>query len=330
MSCSLVVENKNYPESVIEFTNYLGTIKNKSKNTIIGYKSDLGLFFKYLSYKKNSKKYSNIIDIEDIDITNIGVRFIQSIELKDLYAFMNYLENEREKKNGECARARKVATLKSYYNYIFKKAKIVKENIAEELEAPKINRRQPDVLDIKDSEHLLESLDKKNKFYNRDYCMLTLLLHCGMRLEELTNIKIENIKNDVLTIIGKGSKERKIYLDDTCLKVIADYLVVRDDSKCDKENKKFLFISRLNRHIHKNSIEVLVKKHLGNAGFDLDKYHTHSTRASFATMQHSNGVDLTTLQRAMGHESPSTTTLYINIDEDKLRNASKNNPLNHI
>jgi len=330
MSCSLVVENKNYPESVIEFTNYLGTIKNKSKNTITGYKSDLGLFFKFLQVHKNSKKYSNIIDIEDIDITNIGVRFIQSIELKDLYAFMNYLENERKKKNGECARARKVATLKSYYNYIFKKAKIVKENIAEELEAPKINRRQPSVLDINDSKHLLESLDSEDKFYQRDYCILTLLLHCGMRLEELTNIKLVDIKNDVLTIIGKGSKERKIYLNDTCLKVIDNYLQIRDDSKCDKENKKFLFISRLNRHIHKNSIEALVKKHLGNAGFDLDKYHTHSTRASYATMMYNAGIDVETLASSMGHSVSSTTRIYLNINENNLRNVSKINPLNNL
>ena len=316
----------NLPESVINFSNYLETIKNKSDKTVTAYQSDLGLFFKHLLIQR--KQVSSNADFDKINITEIEDCLIQSITLKDLYKFMSYVEKKRE--NGAYARARKVATLKSYFKYLHKKEKLIKENPAEELEMPKVSRRQPNVLSVQESIGLLKSLDEYEYFYYRDYCILTLFLNCGMRLSELRNIKIEDIRDDVLTIVGKGDKERKIYLNNSCLKAIDNYLEVREDEKCSNEDKKYLFISRLNKVISNRAIELLVRKHFSNAGIDIEKFHTHSMRASYATMLYNEGVDVETLATSMGHSNSSTTRIYLNISEDKLRSVSKINPLNNL
>jgi site-specific recombinase XerD len=240
---------------------------------------------------------------------------------------MTYLKEDRD--NNVKSRARKVACLKAYFKYL-KKAKLIKENIAEELETPKIHYTQPEVLSAEESIELLKSLDKTNKNYARDYCILTLFLNCVMRLSELNNIKLEDIKEDVLTIIGKGQKERKVYLNKSCLKALSQYLNIRDDSKCSLANAKFLFISSQNKKISKRRIEGLVTKHLSNANFDINKLHTHSMRASFATMNYKNGADIATLAKAMGHVNINTTKLYLNIDEDDLRRLANDNPLTCI
>ena len=171
--------NKNLPDSVLDFLTYLDTIKNKSENTIKAYKKDLIIFFRFML------KYRGLVEdkkktFDEIDISNIDDNFIQSIKLRDLYAFMSFTEKYR--KNSAYARARKVATLKSYFKFLQGKAKIITDNPTLELESPKVNKRHPIYLTLNQSLHLLESLDKKNKNYARDYCILTLFLNCGMRL----------------------------------------------------------------------------------------------------------------------------------------------------
>jgi site-specific recombinase XerD len=304
---------KKLPQSAIDFLEYLRVIKNRSEETIEGYNVDLQLFFDFITtYKRKSKINNN---------------FIKGITLTDLYKFLGECE---KRGNKAPTRARKVATLKSYFKYIHKKAKITKENVAEELETPKIKHKQPAVLNVDESIVLLNSIDKGGLNYQRDFCILTLFLHCGMRLSELRNIKLNDIKDGVLTIIGKGEKERRIYLNKTCLFAIGQYLNVRDDSKCSIKDSEYLFLSTHNRHIDKSSIQLLVKKHLDEAGMDINKLHTHSMRASFATMNYKHGADIATLARAMGHASINTTKIYINIDENDLRRLSDNNPLTCI
>jgi len=185
-------------------------------------------------------------------------------------------------------------------------------------------------LDVDESIELLASMNKGALNYQRDYCLLTLLLNCGMRLSEVKNIKLNDIKDDVLTIVGKGGKERKVYLNKNCLLSISQYLNVRDDSKCSIKDSEYLFLSTHNRNISKNQIQVMVKKYIGEAGMDTDKLHTHSMRASFATMNHKNGADIVTLAKAMGHANIETTKIYINIDESDLRRFTNNNPLTLI
>lgn len=305
------------PESAIDFLDYCRTIKELSNGTVDAYERDLRIFIYFLKSQKPKNDRHNIND-----------RFIKTIKLKHLHKFMSYLKEDRE--NTANARARKVATLKAYFKYLYKKAKLIKENIAEELESPKIHRVQPSVLNVEESIELLKSIDKDSTNYERDYCILTLFLSCGMRLSELNNIRLQDIKDDILTIVGKGEKERRIYLNKPSLNAISQYLNVRDDSKCSLEDKNFLFLSIQNKKIDKSTIQSLVIKHLNNANFDTNKLHTHSMRASFATMNYKNGADIATLASAMGHCNINTTKLYLNIDENDLRRLANENPLTCI
>jgi len=269
------------------------------------------------------------VEFDEIEIAHIDDDFLKSIKLRDLYAFMSYVEKYRG--NSAYARARKVATLKSYFKFLQGKAKILVDNPTIELESPKVNKRHPIYLTLNQSLHLLGSLDKTNKNYARDYCILTLFLNCGMRLSELCNIQINKFKEDTLTIIGKGDKERTVYLNDACLKAIANYLKVRNDSKSLSEDKKFLLLSSRNTPINQRTVEIMIKKHITNAGLTDDKYTPHKLRHTAATLMYKYGnVDIRSLQSILGHTSVSTTQIYTHVDDDSLRDAVKSNPLSKL
>ncbi|WP_238918740.1 tyrosine recombinase XerC [Clostridium sp. YIM B02555] len=322
-----IFANNKLPVSAVDFLTYLETIKNKSENTINAYRKDLIIFFRFmLKYRGLT---SEGIEFDDIDITSINDEFIKSIRLRDLYAFMSFTEKYRQ--NSAYARARKVATLKSYFKFLQGKAKIITENPTLELESPKVNKRHPIYLTLNQSLHLLESLDKKNKNYQRDYCILTLFLNCGMRLSELCSIQLTKFKGDTLSIIGKGDKERTVYLNDACLKALDNYLKVRDDSKALPEDKKYLFLSSRNTPINQRTVEIMIKKHITNAGLTDDKYTPHKLRHTAATLMYKYGnVDIRSLQSILGHENISTTQIYTHVDDDSLRDAVKSNPLSKL
>ncbi|AMN35645.1 recombinase XerC [Clostridium perfringens] len=326
------LEKSKHPKRVIEFLNYLENVKGKSLNTVKGYSVDLGLFFKFLKVLKVYKGLENNIElekIEEVEISDLGDNFIKDITLSDIYAFLAFLEKVRN--NSAYARARKVATLKSFFKFLNSKIKLIDENPTVELESPKINKRHPVYLTLDQSITVLNSMDKGNKNYYRDYCILTLFLNCGMRLSELCNIEIEKIKGDTLTIIGKGNKERTVYLNEASIAAIENYLKNRNDLKATEEAKKYLFLSSKYRPINKRSVEILVKKHIENAGFKDQKYTPHKLRHTAATLMYKYGnVDIRSLQNILGHENISTTQIYTHVDDETLREAVKTNPLANI
>lgn len=323
------LEKSKHPKRVIEFLNYLENVKGKSINTIKGYSVDLGLFFKFLKVYKGLENNIELEKIEEVEISDLGDNFIKNISLSDIYAFLAFLEKVRN--NSAYARARKVATLKSFFKFLNSKIKLIDENPTVELESPKINKRHPVYLTLDQSITVLNSMDKENKNYYRDYCILTLFLNCGMRLSELCNIKIEKIKGDTLTIIGKGNKERTVYLNEASIAAIENYLKNRKDLKATEEAKKYLFLSSKYRPINKRSVEILVKKHIENAGFKDQKYTPHKLRHTAATLMYKYGnVDIRSLQNILGHENISTTQIYTHVDDETLREAVKTNPLANI
>ena len=323
------LEKSKHPKRVIEFLNYLENVKGKSINTIKGYSVDLGLFFKFLKVYKGLENNIELEKIEEVEIFDLGDNFIKDISLSDIYAFLAFLEKVRN--NSAYARARKVATLKSFFKFLNSKIKLIDENPTVELESPKINKRHPVYLTLDQSITVLNSMDKENKNYYRDYCILTLFLNCGMRLSELCNIEIEKIKGDTLTIIGKGNKERTVYLNDASIAAIENYLKNRNYLKATEEAKKYLFLSSKYRPINKRSVEILVKKHIENAGFKDQKYTPHKLRHTAATLMYKYGnVDIRSLQNILGHENISTTQIYTHVDDETLREAVKTNPLANI
>ncbi|MFA7572659.1 MAG: tyrosine recombinase XerC [Lutispora sp.] len=312
----------NLPVIAKDFLEYMETIRGKSKKTVQGYSYDLALFFKYMKIKRNI--VSEDIPFEEIRINDIDSYFIRTIGLNDLYSFISFAANERN--NFNYARARKVACLRSFFKFLHTKAKIIDDNPALELEPPKINSRQPVHLSLDESKALLKAVD--GPFRERDYAILILFLNCGLRLSELVSIDLDKINGDTLRVIGKGNKERTVYLNDACIKAINDYLKVRITEGVAENDKKALFISRFKVRISPRTVQELVKKYIKNAGLDDNKYSPHKLRHTAATLMYKYGnVDIRALQQILGHESVATTQIYTHIDDERLRQAIKSNPL---
>ena len=313
-----------------DYLNYNANL-NKSQNTIKEYRYDLTNFLKYIKLMSLNDKDLKIEDITDI--SDIDSKFLNSIDLNDLYEYMTYLKDIC--KDTATTRARKVASLKSFFKYLHVKAKIIDDNPAKELESPKLGKRLPKYLTLEQSTTLLDQVKNKkitgkqhdNK--ERDYAMVTLFLNCGMRLSELISIDIDHIKFDdaVLTVIGKGNKERTIYLNKACINAIKEYLEVRpyDDSVVDK---KALFLSERKTRISKRTVQHIIKDYLKLVPGLNDKYSTHKLRHTAATLMYQYGnVDIRALQEILGHESIATTEIYTHVDNSQIRDAIENNPL---
>ena len=300
-----------------EFLMYMQSIKGKSINTIREYALDLNIFFQFM------KKHKGLSDNEII--TDLDYAFVNDITLIDLYSYLTYMADER--KNIASSRARKVACLRSYFKYMASKAKYIDDNPAKELDSPKTKQSLPRYLSLEESKKLLASVDGEYKY--RDYAILTLFLNCGLRLSELVSININDFKDDILIVTGKGNKERVIYLNEACMSAVRNYLRVRPaDGVIDK---KALFLSKRLTRISNKTVQWLVKKYLKAAGLDESKYSVHKLRHTAATLMYKYAdTDLRTLQEILGHNQLATTQIYTHIDDEQRRNAVKNNPLSNF
>lgn len=322
------MQDNSLPKILKDYLSYLSSVKGVSSNTLVAYAYDLTLFFKFLKVHNNEVTLSQDVIFENIPIDNISSDYLKNLELVDFYSYLSFLENMRE--NGTYAKARKVASLKSFFHYLCSKAKIIPTDPTLDLESPKIGKRSPIYLTLDESRDLLAVANNRDKNSPRDLCIITLFLNCGVRLSELCSINIANIKGDTLTVIGKGNKERTIYLNKASIKAINKYLVVRNDiaDKVHSEDTEALFISGKYRRINKRTVERIIKKYVGAAGLDTDKYTPHKLRHTSATLLHKHGgVDVKTLQEILGHENVSTTQIYVHVDDETLRDAINTHPL---
>lgn len=320
--------DNSLPRILRDYLNYLSSVRGVSINTITAYSYDLSLFFKYLKLHHKEVELSDTLPFEAIPISDITAEHLKDLQLVDFYGYISFLENMRE--NGTYAKARKVASLKSFFHYLCSKAKVITQDPTLDLESPKLGKRSPVYLTLDESKDLLAVANNRDKNSPRDLCIITLFLNCGMRLSELCSINLANIKGDTLTVIGKGDKERTIYLNKASLKAINRYLVIRNEisPKVHAEDKEALFISGKYRRINKRTVERIVKKYVGLAGLNQDKYTPHKLRHTSATLLHKHGgVDVKTLQEILGHENVSTTQIYVHVDDETLREAIKTHPL---
>lgn len=271
-------------------------------------------------------------ELDQISIHDVDLDLVRSVSLTDVYDYMSYLSRDRIKHANAAspeygltasARARKIATIRSFYKYLTNKAKLLKENPMQDLDSPRAKKSLPRYLDLEQSIQLLESVDGENK--ERDYCILTLFLNCGLRISELAGLNLTDVRGDQLRVLGKGNKERIVYLNDACQAAIADWLSVRGQSTA--IDKYALFITRKHTRITKDAIHYMVKKRLLAAGLDASQYSSHKLRHTAATLMLQNGVDVRTLQEVLGHEHLNTTQIYTHVDNEDLRTAAKANPL---
>lgn len=315
---------KGIPLILEDYLNYMETIKGVSPNTVREYSYDLSNFFRFI--KLRFKLVDADVEFNNIPIADIGLDIIKKIQLTDLHAYISYAD--KQLKNGNSAKARKVASARSFFEYLHLRVNLIDNNPAHGLEFPKTDGRNPVYLTLKQSNHLLNTvLDNKNELFRcRDYAIILLFLTCGLRLSELASINIDKILDDnTLSVIGKGNKERVIFLNDACVEAINKYLELRPN---DGKDPNALFLSIRKQRMSNRAIQHMIDRYLKKAGFDTNVYSTHKLRHTAATLMYKYGnVDIRALQEILGHESVSTTQIYTHLDDERLRDAIERNPL---
>ena len=328
-----MIKQENNPDYLNSFLNYSQSILNKSVNSVKEYNYDLNMFLKFIKLHFGLTKED---DFSKIDIKDLSIDTIKKIKLDDIHAFLSYLA--REQRSKAATRARKASTIRIFFAYLNEKAELLDTNPALHLETPKQDKRLPKYLSFDDSKKLLETVQNEdNRNSLRDTAIITLFLNCGIRLSELVGINIKDIDfNECkLNVIGKGNKERTIYLNKPCMKAINDYLVVRPKKELIKNDKKHsqdaLFLSERRERIGNRTVQHIVTKELSLAGLDTKKYSVHKLRHTAATLMYQYGqVDIRALQELLGHKSISTTEIYTHVNSDQVRDAVERNPLANL
>ena len=321
------------PQLLRDFLSYHQTIQGHSKKTVDEYFLDLRTFFRYIKLDKG------LVDrrtpLEEIPIDDVDLALVRSVTLTDIYSFLSFLSNSRVRnaKNPysgtglmASTRARKVATIRSFYKYLVNKTRVLDENPIKELDSPRQRQALPRFLTLDESIQLLESIDGENM--ERDFCIITLFLNCGLRISEMVGLNLSDIRGDRLRVLGKGNKERIVFLNLACQNAIEDWLAVR--SKSGAVDPYALFITRKHTRVTKDGIHYMLKKRFTAAGLDSSKYSAHKLRHTAATLMLQNGVDVRTLQEVLGHEHLNTTQIYTHVDSDSLRSAAQANPLGNM
>ncbi len=312
------------PQILKEYLFYELTVLSRSQKTVNEYFIDLRTFFRFLKLKR--ALVSSDTDFNKIKIDDVSVDLIKTVRLEDAYEYMDFLLNVRGNKNS--ARARKCSSLKGFFNFICSKRHYLEKNPVDELEQPKKKKALPKYLTLEQSIDLLNAVE--GEFKERDYAILTLFLNCGLRVSEMAGLNYTDIRSDnTMRVLGKGNKERIIYLNSACLKAIKDYMRVRpvDDVK----DKRALFISRNHNRISVKTIQAMVYKYLEKIGLEAQGYSCHKLRHTAATLMYQYGnVDVRVLKEVLGHENLGTTEIYTHLSSAQMKKAADSNPLANI
>ena len=321
------------PQILREFLIYHETIKGQSPLTISEYYLDLRMFLRFIKLMRNDMPINT--DLETIDIKDLDLNFVRSIDTSEIFDFLSYLANDRaiNPENpapdygiSASARARKLSAIKSFYKYLTVRTKQLTENPVADLEYPKLRKSLPKYLTMEQSASLLQAVSGPNE--KRDYAILMLFLNCGIRRSELVGLNLSDVYEDRIRVVGKGNKERFVYFGSACRKAIDAYLVER--SKKILTDNKALFGSRDGNRISVTAVHRLVKKALMQAGLDSTQFSAHKLRHTAATMMLSGGVDVKTVQEVLGHENLNTTQIYTHIENTELKIAAEANPLSKL
>lgn len=275
-----------------EFLDYLQNIKKYSDNTIINYEIDIDRYEKFL--KINNKKINNI-------------------EYKDVLDFISYIkDNHKSTSINRC-----LSSLRSYYNYLLKE-NIVDTNPFKLVNSMKKEKKLPEYFKYNEYVELVNSIDINSNLGIRNRCIFEVLLCTGCRCSELVNIKLCDIDldNREIKVLGKGNKERIVYLGSYAIDSLNMYLSIRNELS--KKDNKYLFVNHLGNKLTTRGIRDIIDKILLKSNLHL-KITPHTFRHSFATMLLNEGCDLKSVQELLGHVSLSTTSIYTHVSNEELK-----------
>lgn len=308
------------PPILRDFLTYHETVQGHSSRTVDEYYLDMRSFLRYLKREKGLVPKDT--PMEQISIADVQLDLLRDVGLSEVYDYLFYLSRERGLNNA--SRARKAASIRSFFKYLSNKTHQLDQNPVEDLDSPKLKKSLPRYLTLEDSMQLLESVSGENQ--ERDYCILMLFLNCGLRISELVGLNVTDVRRNTIRVLGKGNKERILYLNDGCRDALDAYIVVR--SGLTLIDQKALFITpRHRKRMTRAAVHYMIKKRLLEAGLDASLYSAHKLRHTAATLMLQNGVDVRTLQEVLGHDHLNTTQIYTHIDNENLRLAAQANPL---
>ncbi len=315
---------KEAPPIIREFLDYTNNIKGRSDLTVEEYYRDLRTFFRFIIKDRGLVKGD--VEIDSIDISSVDKDMVESVTFSEIILFLNYCKEDRN--NNASTRARKTSSLKDFFNYLTVKTHKLEHNPTEGLEAPKKGKKLPKYLTLEESLRLLKAVD--GEFKERDYCILVFFLNCGMRLSELVGINLSDINSEyVLTVRGKGNKERNLYLNAACVTALKNYMKVRPIEGISDKNA--LFISRKKCRMTSKAVYHMVNHYFEKIGLGNKGYSPHKLRHTAATLMYQKGgVDIRTLQAILGHSNLGTTQIYTHIADEQIEKGLNANPLANI
>ena len=280
------------------FLIYLRLEQSLSDNSIEAYSHDIGLLMQYLDSINHSKL---LTDISQENIENFLAH------LYDLGLSAN-------------SQARILSGIKKFYTYLIQE-KLVTENPTQLISSPSIGRHIPDILSYEEITSMIENIDLSLPFGHRNKAIIEIMYACGLRVSEVTSLKISNIyiKDEFIRIFGKGDKERLIPISTSTIKTL--YLYIDGERKFQNINPKHtdtLFINRRGSGLSRQMIFLIIKDLADKAGIKKN-IGPHTIRHSFATHLLEGGADLRAVQQMLGHSSISTTEIYTHISDQYLR-----------
>lgn len=284
---------------VKEFKDYLEVEKGLSQNSIFSYLSDINKLDKFL-LKENKD--------------------LVSISKNEIYEF---LREESTKKISNRTKARVIASLRQFYNYL-EIQNFIKDNPMDKVESPKIERNLPDFLTQEEIQKLFSVFHRENELEFRDLTMFEMLYSAGLRISEACNLKVSDfdLENMLINVRGKGGRERLVPFGEIASGFLTDYLGNIRPKIMGSRNSEFVFISKKGGPINRKSAWRLLKRYIDRAGIKKN-ITPHTLRHSFATHLLQNNADLRSVQELLGHIDISTTQIYTHVVSKELEKAHK-------
>ena len=315
---------------VREFASYKTVIQGCSQRTVEQYLIDLRTFFRYLLCEGDSKILHDPEKFREITVESVDLDYLRGISTDQIYDFLLYADSERE--NQTAAKARKLAAIRALFKFLVNKRGYLTDNPAANIDSPKKKKSLPKFLSLDEARALLSAVlnDTESQNRERDFCIITLFLNCGMRVGELVGIDLQDIDSAFrsLRVLGKGNKERIIYLNEACREALRAYLFIRKSERYESCTDRALFLSNRNARLSIQGVQVTVQKYLKLAGLASKHYSVHKLRHTAATLMYQSGqVDIRVLKDILGHEQLNTTQIYTHVSNRGMEEAMRHNPL---
>lgn len=339
--------NNNYyddaPQSLKDFIYYEQIVKGRSELTVKNYYMDIRMFFRYYKVSRG-RAFNDIQEFSKISISDITDEDIKSVDLQTAQEFLIFMKNKKD--NDRKARYRKAVSLRQFYKFLTNNKHMFEVSPMANLELPSPKPALPKYLTLEQALEILANFDSPEK--KRDYCIIVFFLNCGMRLSELVGIDLKDIRSTAgsdgteiysLKVLGKGSKERIIYLNNACVAAYLDYLAPNETdpevraasgNRDMSANTDALFLSSRRTRISNRRVQQIVEECFKRCGLDNLGLSVHKLRHTAATLMYQNGVDVRVLKDVLGHENLNTTQIYTHVSDSQMKDAMKQNPLSTV